>query len=80
MGLSPEQERREAAIRQVYRDFDIDEDGAVGAEEMLALGKAKAKLEGQGSWTENDSALMMRDIQDEKGYVNKVICSNTINL
>ena len=28
---------------QVYREFDIDGDGSVGADEMLALGKARRK-------------------------------------
>ena len=36
---SREAERREAALRQVYREFDLDGDGTVGAEEMLILGE-----------------------------------------
>ena len=62
---------RRVALENCYREFDLDGSGAVGAEELLALGKARRKL-GQvsGEWTEEMNTQMMQDMgANENGQV-----------
>ena len=48
-------------LRVVYREFDLDGSGRVGAEEMLALGQARRKLgQKKGEWTHEMNMNLMK--------------------
>ena len=59
-----EDKRREEALAEVYREFDLDGSGEVGFAELLLLGQTRRKL-GQktGAWT----ADMYRHLLDKIG-------------
>ena len=54
----------------MYREFDLDGDGTVGASEMLALGKYRREM-GQkgGEWTQAKNDYMMTAMGAKKGQV-----------
>ena len=61
------------ALQRVYDEFDLNGDGAVSSEEMLALGQARRDL-GQkgGKWTaEQNEAMMCKMGVDQHGHVSK---------
>ena len=48
------------ASRQVYREFDLDGNGEVGADEMLELGQARRRLgQKSGKWTQEMNQNML---------------------
>ena len=69
--LNAPQDQRIYALQQVYREFDLDHGGDVGADELLALGKARRVL-GQkpGEWTqEQNKRVLQRMNADKDGNV-----------
>ena len=67
-----ERERRLDSLCRVYEEFDVNGDGTVSSQEMLALGQARRDL-GQkgGEWTKEQNESMMRRMgQDQKGHVS----------
>ena len=63
---------RTAALQAVYEAFDLDGNGGVGFEEILALGKARRELgQKQGRWTPEMAERMMDNLgQDTTGHVS----------
>ena len=52
--------RRREALCNVYREFDVDNDGSVGTEEMLALGRCRQELGHKDrEWTPEMNQQMM---------------------
>ena len=64
-------ERRVAMLENVYDEFDLDGGGDVGADEMLALGKARRALgQKSGEWTEAHNERMLEKMgADQNGNV-----------
>ena len=58
-----DKEQRQAELRKVYREFDLEGSGDVGADELLLLGQTRRKL-GQkgGQWTAQNNANLMQKI------------------
>eukprot|EP00658_Telonema_sp_P-2_P053533 TRINITY_DN4209_c0_g2_i2.p1 TRINITY_DN4209_c0_g2~~TRINITY_DN4209_c0_g2_i2.p1 ORF type:complete len:528 (-),score=129.65 TRINITY_DN4209_c0_g2_i2:53-1636(-) len=62
-----EQARREAALRKVYQEFDLDGGGDVGDDELLVLGQTRRKLgQKSGSWTKGMNDSLMAKIGTDK--------------
>ena len=55
---------RAAELLKVYRAFDVDGDGSVGAAEMMALGRCRRSLVGQkqGEWTKDMNENLMKSM------------------
>jgi len=66
-----QKEKRMAALKEVYNAFDLDGEGDVGADEMLALGQARRRLgQKDGEWTqEMNKNLLQKMKADRKGNV-----------
>jgi len=69
---TPVQDPRRTDLESVYELFDFDAGGSVGAEEMLALGKARRKLGQQkGEWNKYKNDKLMREMgMDEAGHIS----------
>jgi len=63
--------KRSAALRKVYREFDINRDGSVGEDELMALGQARRKLgQKSGGWSaEQNRRLLSKMRVDDGGNV-----------
>jgi len=59
----PEMPDREKKLREVFQAFDIDGDGAIGAEELLVLGQQRRKLgQKSGEWTKEMNTRLMKKL------------------
>lgn len=60
---------RQAQLRKVYQEFDLDANGDVGEKELLLLGQARRKLgQKQGEWTrEMNHNMMIKIGTDNQG-------------
>jgi len=66
-----EQDNREMALRRIYREFDLNGDGTVGADEMLALGQWRRKMAQKGgTWTKSQNDYMMTAMGAIDGQVS----------
>ena len=64
---------KQAALRKVYREFDLDGGGGVGEDELLMLGQARRKMGQKGGerTKEMNDKLMKRMGVDNNGSVSE---------
>ena len=65
---------RDGWLEFIYREFDLDDGGNVGGEEMFALGTARRKLGQKASpWTQDQNDAMMKNMgRDRKNNVSSI--------
>ena len=73
---------RKNMLREVFRAFDIDNNGFITDNELLMLGKARRELgQKQGEWTKEMNASLMKRIDtDGDGKIKEVGSSSMVNL
>ena len=67
-----QQQLREALLARVYSEFDLDGDGQVGAEELMAVGNTRQNLgQNERPWTVESNQKLLRYIgADREGYIS----------
>lgn len=64
---------RKRRLAEIYKEFDLDGNGEVGADELLALGKTRRFLGHKGGeWTEHQNRNLLRNMgADQHGNVSE---------